>query len=134
MPAMPDRSIHRGARGFRLALILLGSVALVLRAWNFFLLGFDHYDEGVYSLSGFWSLHPLAGTALYPLQKLFSPPGYFGLVGLAYWISGGDSDVAAIAIIIVFGAATVILAGWVVRRWFGRGCRITAAALVAFSD
>ncbi len=134
MPATPDRSIHRGDRAFTLALILLGSVALVLRAWNFFLLGFDHYDEGVYSLSGFWSLHPLAGTALYPLQKLFSPPGYFGLVGLAYWISGGASDGAAIAINVFFGAATVILAGWVGRRWFGRGCGIAAAALVAFSD
>jgi hypothetical protein len=55
-------------------------------------------------------------------------------VGLAYWIAGGASDSAAIAINIVFGAATVLLAGWVGQRWFGRSCGIAAAAFVALSD
>jgi len=134
MSSSPDLPLHRSGQGLGLAFVILGLVALVLRAWNFFLLGLDHYDEGVYSLSGFWSLPSSTGVALYPFQKLFSPPGYFGLVGLAYWISGGASDSAAIAINILFGAATVLLAGWVGTRWFGRSCGIAAAALVALSD
>jgi 4-amino-4-deoxy-L-arabinose transferase-like glycosyltransferase len=105
-----------------------------LRVWNFSQLGLTHFDEGVSAWSGFWTLHKFAGPALYPWQKLFSPPGYFGLVGIAYWLSGGPSAQAAIAINILGGTATVVLVWWTGCRWFGRRAGLFSAALVACSE
>ena len=127
----PNSFFNRTPDIFRPALAVVVSLALLLRAWNFYLLGLDHYDEGIYALSGFWSLSSHAVQAWYPFQKLFSPPGYFGLIGLAYRLRGGASDSAAIGINILFGAATVAHAGWAGRRWFGPSCGLAAAILVA---
>jgi hypothetical protein len=132
--SLPEQSPNRNQAAYGLAFAAVVLIALLLRAWNFFRLGLDHYDEGVYALSGYWSLHFNAGSVLYPFQKLFSPPGYLGLIGLAYRLAGGASDHAAIAINIFFGVATVALAGWMGQRWFGRSCGIAAAVLVAASD
>ena len=79
-----------------LAIGIICVVAFVLRAWKFTTLGLTHYDEGAYALSGFWSLG--SSGSLYPWQKFFSPPGYFGLVGIIYWLAGGASDLIAISI------------------------------------
>ena len=115
-----------------LAIGIICAITFVLRAWKFTTLGLTHYDEGAYALSGFWSLG--SSGSLYPWQKFFSPPGYFGLVGIIYWLAGGASDLIAIGINVFFGAATTILVWWIGQRWFGRRAAIFSAALVALSE
>ena len=132
VPETSSTEMSRRFDWFVLSVVVL--LSALVRAWKLSSLGLDHFDEGVYALSGFWSLHSFHGTALYPFQKFFSPPGYFGVVGLAYLLFGGASDVLAIAINVICGAATVALAGWAGRRWFGRGCGLAAAILVAFNN
>jgi 4-amino-4-deoxy-L-arabinose transferase-like glycosyltransferase len=132
--SLPRPCLKRRPDSYRFLFASIVLAALVFRAWKFFLLGLDHYDEGIYALSGFWSLHSYAGHAMYPFQKLFSPPGYFGLIGLAYRIAGGASDSAAIGINVLVGGLSVALAGWIGSRWFGRSCGVAVAVLVALSD
>ncbi len=115
-----------------LAIGMICAIAFVLRAWKFTTLGLTHYDEGAYALSGFWSLG--SSGSLYPWQKFFSPPGYFGLVGIIYWVAGGASDLIAIGINVFFGAATTVLVWWIGQRWFGRRAGIFSATLVALSQ
>ena len=115
-----------------LAIGIICAIAFVLRAWKFTTLGLTHYDEGAYVLSGYWSLGSFG--SLYPWQKFFSPPGYFGLVGIIYWLAGGASDLIAIGINVFFGAATIVLVWWVGQRWFGRRAGIFSATLVAFNE
>ncbi len=115
-----------------LAIGIIFAIAFALRAWKFTALGLTHYDEGANALSGFWSLH--SSNALYPWQKFFAPPGYFGLVGIIYWLAGGASDLAAIGINVLFGTATTVLVWWIGQRWFGRRAAIFSAMLVALSE
>jgi dolichyl-phosphate-mannose-protein mannosyltransferase len=113
---------------------VLGLASLLLRAWKPAALGLSHFDEGVYANSGFWLLHSFCGPNLDPWQKFFSPPGYFGLVGLLYRLLGRPSELAAIGINLVAGAATVPLVYWIGRRWWGRAAGIFAAVVVAGSE
>ena len=59
---------------------------------------------------------------------------FFSLVGLAYYVFGGPSDIAAILINTILGTLTVGLVWWVGRSWFGPQTGIAAAALLAFSE
>ena len=113
------------------AIVVLSLVALLLRAWKLSSLGLSHFDEGVYANSGFWSLHTFFGPALDPWQKLFSPPGYFGLVGLLYRLAGRPSEISAIGINLAAGTATVPLVYWIGRRWFSPAAGIFSAVVVA---
>jgi 4-amino-4-deoxy-L-arabinose transferase-like glycosyltransferase len=113
------------------AIVVLSLVALLLRAWKLSSLGLSHFDEGVYANSGFWSLHSFFGPGLDPWQKLFSPPGYFGLVGLLYRLAGHPSEILAIGINLAAGTATVPLVYWIGRRWFSRAVGIFSAVVVA---
>ncbi len=113
------------------SLILLG---IVFRIWRLFDLGLIHFDEGVYAISGLWTITPFDDLHLYVKQKLFSPPLFFSLVGISYWILGEASDKAAILVNVVIGSATIPLVWWFTQKWFGRGAGIAAAVLVAFSD
>jgi 4-amino-4-deoxy-L-arabinose transferase-like glycosyltransferase len=118
--------------------VYVGSVvtllSLLARAWGVTRVGLTHYDEGVYLLSSFWSLHHGPDLALFPWQKLFSPPGYFGLIGVVNWLFGNASDLHAIAINVAFGWLTVLAAYWAGRRWFGTGAGIASAVLIGFSQ
>lgn len=115
-----------------LAIALICAIAFALRAWKFTSLGLTHYDEGANALSGFWSLPSFKG--LYPWQKFFAPPGYFGMVGIVFWLAGHASDLAAIGINVFFGTATTVLVWWIAQRWFGRRAAIFSATLVALSE
>jgi 4-amino-4-deoxy-L-arabinose transferase-like glycosyltransferase len=97
-------------------------------------MGLSHFDEGVYTLSGFWSIHTVSGPALYPWQKFFAPPGYYILVGFGYLLFGGASELAAIGINVAMGAATAVLVWWLGQRWLGPSCGAFAGALVAMSE
>jgi len=110
---------------------VLSLAALVVRTWKFCAIGLSHFDEGVYANSGFWALPSFFGPKLDPWQKFFSPPGYFGLVGLLYRLLGHPSETAAIAINVAAGAATVPLVYWIGRRWYGRAAGIFSAVVVA---
>jgi dolichyl-phosphate-mannose-protein mannosyltransferase len=110
---------------------VLSLAALVMRTWKFWAIGLSHFDEGVYANSGFWALHSFFGPRLDPWQKFFSPPGYFGLVGLLYRLLGQPSEIAAIAINVAAGAATVPLVYWIGRRWYGKAAGIFSAVVVA---
>src|SRR5262245_37732592 len=113
------------------ALILFGTAS---RAWRLSDLGLVHFDEGVYALSGLWSVTPFGEQQLYPKQVLFSPPLFPFLVGIAYWIQGEASDLTVVLINVSIGSATIALVWWITRRWFGAVAAISAAALVALSD
>lgn len=116
------------------AIVVLSLTGLMLRVWKQSALGLTHFDEGVYANSAFAFLPTFFGPGLDPWQKLFSPPGYFSLVGLAYRIVGGPSDCAAIGINIAVGAAIPGFVYWMGKRWFGRAAGMFSAALVTFSE
>ena len=84
-----------------LVIAVLSLAALAVRAWKFYAIGLSHFDEGVYTNSGFWALPSFFGPGLDPWQKFFSPPGYFGLVGLLYRLLGHPSELAAIAVNVI---------------------------------
>ena len=118
-----------GRRGW-IGLALATALAFALRAWGWSTIGIDHFDEGVYAFTGLaWSdgAQPLAA---YPDQILFSPPIYPFLVSLAFRLSG-PSAVAAVAINVLVGVATVFLVGLLARRWFGWQAGVAAAVLLA---
>jgi 4-amino-4-deoxy-L-arabinose transferase-like glycosyltransferase len=125
-----------GKLNIRLVIVggAIALLSLLARGWGITRVGLTQYDEGVYLLSSFWSLHHSDGLALFPWQKLFSPPGYFGLIGAVNWIFGKASDLHAIAINVVFGWLTVLAAYWAGKRWFGAGAGIGAAVLIGFSQ
>jgi len=110
---------------------VLSLAALLLRTAKSGALGLSHFDEGVYANSGFWALGSFTGPRLDPWQKFFSPPGYFGLIGVLYRLLGRPSEMAAIGINLAAGAATVPLVYWIGRRWCGRAAGIFAAVVVA---
>jgi 4-amino-4-deoxy-L-arabinose transferase-like glycosyltransferase len=113
---------------------LLLAAAFEMRARGFSSIGLTHFDEGVYAFSGFWPFHQTYGAALYPWQKFFAPPGYFGLIGIVNWLAGKVQDHNAIGINLAFGSLTVLVVFWSGRRFFGECAGVSAAALVAFSE
>ncbi len=106
------------------------AAALALRAWRFGELGLDHYDEGVYAVSA--GASSIAG--LFPGQVLYSPPLYFGLVGLIQRGMGLAIDAAAIGLNVALGTLTVALIGIIGSRWFGRAAGWSAATLLSLSE
>lgn len=124
-PASPANLLEYGG------IAVLSLAALVLRTAKLGALGLSHFDEGVYANSGFWSLRAFSGPGLDPWQKFFSPPGYFGLVGVCYRLLGRPSEMAAIGINLAAGAATVPLVYWIGRRFCGRAGGTFAAVVVA---
>jgi 4-amino-4-deoxy-L-arabinose transferase-like glycosyltransferase len=114
-----------------LILLLLG---FAFRVWNISSVGLDHFDEGVYMFSALGLTDPGQVHRLYPGQIKFSPPVFFSLVGLAYYVFGGPSDTVAILLNAALGTLTITLLWWVGRAWFGAEAGIAAAALLAFSE
>jgi hypothetical protein len=113
-------------------------IALVLRGWGLGLLGLVHFDEGIYAMAGL-GLGASALPKFDPSWIAYAPPGFPLLVGLAFRVLG-PSDVAAIGVSVLLGAATVPLLGVLAGRAFGReaGAWATMFALlwgahVAFS-
>jgi 4-amino-4-deoxy-L-arabinose transferase-like glycosyltransferase len=102
----------------------------VVRCWSPDRLGLTHFDEGMYAMAALWVTLPGGLTEIDPAASLYAPPGYVTLVGLAY-VVGGVIALAPILVSIVFGVATIRLAGSVARRTFGPGAGVAAAALAA---
>jgi dolichyl-phosphate-mannose-protein mannosyltransferase len=109
------------------ALTVLGGV---LRVFMLGRLGLEHFDEGIYALSGLWIVTP-GGPAVFNSSLVpYAPPGFTALIGLAYFTLG-VSDLAAISVSLACGIVTVPLAGWLGRRTFGPGAGTAAAAFAA---
>jgi 4-amino-4-deoxy-L-arabinose transferase-like glycosyltransferase len=115
-------------------LLILVITGFALRVWNISSVGLDHFDEGVYVFSGYSLTETDLSPKLYPGQIKFSPPVFFGLISLAYYLSGGPSDTAAILLNIILGTLTIPLIWWVGRTWFSSQAGIAAAAILAFNE
>jgi dolichyl-phosphate-mannose-protein mannosyltransferase len=119
------------ARWILAALVCAG---FTLRIWSLPTVGLDHYDEGVYALSGLGLVEPGHSLRLYPNQERFSPPAYLGVVGLSYLLAGSTSDRAAVLTNVVLGTCTIPAIFLVGRRWFGSAAGLIAATLLTFNE
>jgi len=104
----------------------------VLRLWLFGSLGLTHFDEGIYALSGAWSVSGGSVSSIDPMLIPYAPPGYPILVGLSYQLLG-VADASAILVATLLGIGTIPLAAWVGRRSFGPGAGVITALFSAFS-
>lgn len=98
-------------------LALVASLALLLRSWGLGTLGLVHFDEGIYALAGLeLATFP---PAIAPSLIAYAPPAFPILVGAAFRLLG-PSDIAAIGVSIVLGAAAVPLMAALANQAFGR--------------
>ena len=127
-------SSQRDERVLREGLVVLALtlVGFVLRFQGFGRVGLTHFDEGVYALSGLWSVQPGGLAALSPDVVPYAPPGFPFLVGLTYAFVG-VSDASAVLPAILCGVATIPVAAWVARRTFGPGAGAASATFAALS-
>lgn len=128
---MPRRSLPDSYTGWWLAGLF--ALALVARGVGFAHLGLEHFDEGVYAISGLWPFASAQTPPFYVAQRFYAPALLPFLIGLSY-LSLGVSDVAAIAVSLLAGALTVVAVWWVGRRWYGPPVGLAAACLAALSD
>ncbi|SIO64873.1 4-amino-4-deoxy-L-arabinose transferase [Singulisphaera sp. GP187] len=114
------------------AVSILTLVGTGLRFWGYGGLGLNQFDEGIYALSGLWSLSPQGLAGLNPIVIAYAPPGFPFLVGVIDFVLG-VSDVTAILASTLCGVATIPVAAWVGRRTFGVGAGAASAALTALA-
>ncbi len=90
----------------------------------------EHFDEGVYASNIFFSE---AEGGQYPYRHLYAPPL---LPFLIEWgiIFLGPESIAPFLPALILGTATVPLAWWAVRNWFGPLAGLAGAWLIATSD
>ena len=113
-------------------MLALTAIGAMIRFANPGRLGLDHFDEGVYGSAGAW-IHLTRGLRdLDPGLIPYAPPVYPVLVGLSYSMLG-TGDFAAVLVSIVAGVATILLVGWLGRKFFGPGCGVAASAFAAIS-
>ncbi|WP_406696545.1 glycosyltransferase family 39 protein [Singulisphaera sp. Ch08] len=124
--------IEPSTRRELLAVSILTLLGAGLRFWGYGRLGLNHFDEGIYALSGLWSMSPRGLAGLDPLVIAYAPPGFPFLVGVSVLVLG-VADVSAIFASTLCGVATIPAAAWVGRRTFGVGAGAASAALVALS-
>jgi len=110
-------------------LTILGGI---IRFWRMNHLGLVHFDEGIYTMAGLWSLSPAGLAAIDPTVVAYAPAGFPILVGLSYLVFG-VSDLAAILVSVLAGTLTIPATAWLASRSFGAGAGAAAAALVALS-
>ena len=115
-------------------LIRLLMSGLLLRAWNFSNVGLNHFDEGVYMFSALGLSDANQPMRMYPQQYKFSPPLYFGLVGLGFELLGRPLDTIAFGINVLLGTLTIVLIWLIGRTWFEPSAGIAAAAFLSFNE
>ncbi len=113
--------------------MLLTLVGAALRLQGLGSLGLTHFDEGIYATAALWIYSP-TGLAAYPPSAIaYAPPGYSILVGIFDFLTGGPSDVSALAVSVIAGTLTIPVVAWLGRRTFGPGAGWTSAAFATFS-
>lgn len=110
--------------------VLLASVVLLGAALRCLFPGrmaVEHFDEGVYASNRWFA------EGSYPARHLYAPPL---LPALLEWseLLFGPTHLGTMLVGLLFGSATVPLAWWTARRWFGPGAGLSAAILAATSD
>lgn len=111
-------------------LLLLFALALLVRAWQPAHLGVGHYDEGAYAISATGVATWPEGN-LFPGQIKFSPPVYFGTVGVITKVLGVPSHLVGLWFNVVIGALLAVATAWVGIRWFGVAAGLAAGVLTA---
>lgn len=120
----------RPVRAEWLALLVIVLLATGLRLAFPSSMAIEHFDEGVYASNIFFSA---ADGGQYPYRHLYAPPLLPWLIEWAI-VFGGTRSLAPFVPSLVLGIATVPLAWWTGRRWFGPAAGICAAFLLAMSD
>ncbi|HRX19529.1 MAG: glycosyltransferase family 39 protein [Gemmatimonadetes bacterium] len=120
-----------GAARARIAIVVaVLTLALAVRAWQPQRLGLGHYDEGVYAISA-TGIVEWPGSHLFPGQTRFSPPAWFGGVGVVSRVLGAPPDRVAPWLNIGIGAATAAGAAAIGMAWFGVPVGAAAGVLLA---
>jgi len=115
-----------------IAIAAITVFATLIRAIGLGRLGLDHFDEGIYAMSGTWSLGPAGLAGIDPGLIPYAPPGYPILVGMGYRVFG-LSDLVAIAVSIGAGAATIPIVAWIGRSLLGPAGGVVASVFAALS-
>lgn len=113
-----------------LALLTIVLVGIVLRFAYPSRIAIEHFDEGVYSTNIFFSD---AEEGQYRYRHLYAPPllPFFIEMGMIFL---GPRSMAPFLPALVLGVATIPLAWWAVRCWFGWAAGLVAGTLIATSD
>lgn len=107
---------------------LIFVTGIILRAGRTDLLAVEHFDEGVYTSSQWYT-----GDGGYPAKHLYAPPMTSWMIGAASWIPGLER-VAPFVPGIVLGSGFVFLMWLAARSWFGIVGGLTVASVVAMND
>src|SRR5262245_10202511 len=83
------------ARRESFVVLVLPVLGAIPRFLTFGREGLTHFDEGVYSLAGLWSVRPMGLAGLDPDVIAYAPPGLPLLIGFAYR-AVGVSDASAL--------------------------------------
>lgn len=111
-------------------LLLIFVAALLLRAWQPGHLGLGHYDEGAYAISATGVANGSEGN-LFPEQIKFSPPVYFGTVGVITRVLDVPSHRVGLWFNVVIGSLLAVATAAVGIRWFGVAAGTAAGVLTA---
>jgi hypothetical protein len=131
--AVPQSPVPAHPPVSRAEWLALAAIFLVAAALRFAFPGrmaVEHFDEGVYASNIFFG--PEGGNR-YPYRHLYAPPLLPWLIEWGVVFLGPES-IAPFLPALILGTATVPLAWWSVRRWFGPAAGLAAALLVAASD
>lgn len=86
-------------------------LAAVVRGAGFPRMGLEHFDEGVYAVSGLWPFASEEAAPFYVAQHFYAPWLLPFLIGLSY-LALGVTDLAAILVSLVAGSLTVVAVWW----------------------
>jgi dolichyl-phosphate-mannose-protein mannosyltransferase len=118
------------SRGERYAVAAIVLIAVALRFAYPGRMAIEHFDEGVYASNIFFGAED---GYRYPYRHLYAPPL---LPWLIEWciVFLGPQGIAPFLPALVLGTATVPLAWWATRCWFGPIAGLAAGFLFATSD
>lgn len=111
-------------------LALLVFAAFLVRVAHFDRVAVEHFDEGVY-VSNIW--FGAEQDFRYPYRHIYGPPLVPGMLEWSM-IFFGPGTWGTMLPGLLFGTATVPLAWFASREWFGRWAGWAAASLIAFAD
>ncbi|MGC1276039.1 MAG: glycosyltransferase family 39 protein [Planctomycetaceae bacterium] len=113
-----------------IAVVAIVLIAAALRLAFAERMAVEHFDEGVYASNIFFGPEE---DRRYPYRHLYAPPLLPWLIELCMLFLGTDG-IAPFLPALVLGTATIPLAWWTARCWFGPPAGLAAAGLVATSD
>lgn len=105
-------------------------VSVVTRCWAPLTMSVEHFDEGVYAAD---ALFEALGIGAYPGVQFFAPPLFRRLLMAILMLTDPGQGYVFIVPVLA-GVATVALAWWVSRTWFGCTAGLVTLAAAACSD